>query len=428
MSLMLLECTAWITEPAPRKSSALKNAWVNRWKKPAVRPSLAEREAGHHVGELRERRIREHALDVVLHDGKQRRAEHRDRRDDADRGEHPGTRVEEDLEQPPDQVDTGRDHRGGVDQRRHGRGARHGVGEPHVQRELGGLPDRAPEQQDGRHRHVEGGHAGRAHRVGHGADVAGGEPGGRDQREDAEHEGDVTDAGGDERLDRGVGVLLHLPPMPDQQVGAEPHDLPPDQQLDQVVGDDNGEHRRREDREDDVEPGEPLVGVHVAQRVDVHHQRDRGDDDEHDRGEPIHEDADLQMERADLEPRDRALVRAVSLHEVPQDADRHHERGPHHRDAVDGALARCALAEEERHHRRDEGQDRDHPGVLHERADGARAHGDGLRYHLRRFTSSTLMDSRLRNSRITMASPIPTSAAATAITNSAKTCPVTSFR
>ena len=39
MSLMLFECTAWITEPAPRNSSALKNACVNRWKKPAVTPT-----------------------------------------------------------------------------------------------------------------------------------------------------------------------------------------------------------------------------------------------------------------------------------------------------------------------------------------------------------------------------------------------------
>ena len=38
MSLMLFECTAWMTEPAPRKSNALKNAWVNRWKIPAVTP------------------------------------------------------------------------------------------------------------------------------------------------------------------------------------------------------------------------------------------------------------------------------------------------------------------------------------------------------------------------------------------------------
>ncbi len=36
MSDMLLECTEWITDPAPRNSSDLKKAWVNRWKSPAV--------------------------------------------------------------------------------------------------------------------------------------------------------------------------------------------------------------------------------------------------------------------------------------------------------------------------------------------------------------------------------------------------------
>ena len=39
ISLMLFECTAWITDPAPRNSNALKKAWVNRWKNPAVRPA-----------------------------------------------------------------------------------------------------------------------------------------------------------------------------------------------------------------------------------------------------------------------------------------------------------------------------------------------------------------------------------------------------
>ena len=36
MSLMLFECTAWMIEPAPRNRRALKNAWVKRWKTPAV--------------------------------------------------------------------------------------------------------------------------------------------------------------------------------------------------------------------------------------------------------------------------------------------------------------------------------------------------------------------------------------------------------
>ena len=41
MSDMLFEWTAWMTEPAPRKSRALKKAWVKRWKSPAVYPPAA---------------------------------------------------------------------------------------------------------------------------------------------------------------------------------------------------------------------------------------------------------------------------------------------------------------------------------------------------------------------------------------------------
>ena len=162
------------------------------------------------------------------------------------------------------------------------------------------------------------------------------------------------------------GVRLLLPPVTDQQVGADAHDLPPDQQLDQVVGHDHREHRRREHRQHDVEPREPHVAVHVAQRVDVHHQRDRGDDHEHDRGEPVDQDAQLQMQRTDLEPRDRVLVRRAALDEVPQDAERHHHRRTHREDAVDGSPAGRALAEEQREHRRDERQQRDDPRVRHE--------------------------------------------------------------
>ena len=39
ISFMSLEWTAWMTEPAPRNRSALKNACVKRWKNPAVRPA-----------------------------------------------------------------------------------------------------------------------------------------------------------------------------------------------------------------------------------------------------------------------------------------------------------------------------------------------------------------------------------------------------
>jgi hypothetical protein len=48
---------------------------------------------------------------------------------------------------PQHQVDTGRHHRGRVDERRDGVGPAIGVGEPDVQWDLGGLPDRAGEQE-----------------------------------------------------------------------------------------------------------------------------------------------------------------------------------------------------------------------------------------------------------------------------------------
>ena len=71
-----------MTAPAPRKSSALKKAWVKRWNIAAS----PEREAdGHdHVAELRERGVGQDALDVVLLRGHERG---QDRGDGADPGD-----------------------------------------------------------------------------------------------------------------------------------------------------------------------------------------------------------------------------------------------------------------------------------------------------------------------------------------------------
>src|SRR4029077_229958 len=111
-------------------------------------------------------------------------------------------------------------------------------------------------------------------------------------------------------------------------------------------------------------------------------------------------------------------------------AEGHHDAPPHRRDSVHRPAAGRPLAEEQRERRRDERQEGDQPRVLHEPTSAARAGGNPLRseqpYHLSRSTSSTLIVARFRKSRMTIASPMPTSAAATAITNNAKTSPVTS--
>ena len=56
---------AWITDPLPRKSSALKKAWVMRWNAPAAERADTGRQE--HVAELRHGGVGEHPLDVGLH-------------------------------------------------------------------------------------------------------------------------------------------------------------------------------------------------------------------------------------------------------------------------------------------------------------------------------------------------------------------------
>ena len=71
--------TAWMTEPEPRNSSALKKACVKRWK---MRDRIgADAERHEHVAELRAGRIGDDALDVVLHQADGRREERGDRAD-----------------------------------------------------------------------------------------------------------------------------------------------------------------------------------------------------------------------------------------------------------------------------------------------------------------------------------------------------------
>ena len=100
-----------------------------------------------HVADLRHRRVRDHALDVPLHECDQPGDEQRhgadDRRQVLDVG-----RGLEDRVGPHDQVDAGGDHRRGVDEGGDRRRAFHRVGQPGLERELGRLRDRAAEQSE----------------------------------------------------------------------------------------------------------------------------------------------------------------------------------------------------------------------------------------------------------------------------------------
>ena len=99
-----------------------------------------------HVAELRDRRVREHPLDVVLHQAD--RAGQERRRDADDRDDRQRLRrVAEQHRVAADHVHAGRHHRRRVDERGDRRRAFHRVRQPDVQRNLRRLAGRADEQQ-----------------------------------------------------------------------------------------------------------------------------------------------------------------------------------------------------------------------------------------------------------------------------------------
>ena len=209
--------------------------------------------------------------------------------------------VEEHRVQAGAEVDAGDDHGGGVDERRHRRGAGHGVGQPGVQRELAALADDADEEarRRGEEHAVVG--AG-AERVGVApADVEAAD--GEEQDDDADHQADVAGAGGEERLERGGGcwrLSSHQCPMSANEQRPTPSQ--PSEHLQRVVGDDEREHRRGEQAEHRVVVRVADVVLEVRGAVDVHEQRDQRDDEEHHHREAVHADADAELDAAVLPP------------------------------------------------------------------------------------------------------------------------------
>ena len=103
-------------------------------------------EAQEHVAQLRNGRVGEDLLNVVLREadgGGEERGGEADDRDDIQRER----RVQINLRAARDHVDAGGDHGGGVDQRGDRRGAGHRVGQPDVERNLRRFSGRADQQQ-----------------------------------------------------------------------------------------------------------------------------------------------------------------------------------------------------------------------------------------------------------------------------------------
>ena len=184
----------------------------------------------------------------------------------------------------------GGDHRRRVDQGGHGRGALHRVRQPGVERQLGGLGERADEQQQaGRHdraRRSARTPPARARTRPRYSSCAGLV---QDQ-EGGDHEADVADHVHHERLDAGVGGGGAPVPERDQQVGRGADERPADDQQDEVARQDEQQHREDEVVEVGEEAGEAVVAAHVGDRVDVDQERHAAHHEAHEHRQRVDED------------------------------------------------------------------------------------------------------------------------------------------
>jgi hypothetical protein len=219
-----------------------------------------------HVAQLGDGGVGEDPFDVVLDEGQTGGDEHGDTGDESDEVEaagFDGEALPEDAVHAGHEIDPGHHHGGGVDQGGDRGGAGHGVREPDVEGELRALAH-DPQEEEAAADEDEG--VGHLVFEGHPVDDFDVEvlPGGEEQRDDAQHEADVTRSGGEERLEGGGGVGFLLVPVADELEGAEPDQLPADQELEQVVGHDHEQHGGGEQRQGGEEVGEADVAVHVA--------------------------------------------------------------------------------------------------------------------------------------------------------------------
>ena len=195
-----------------------------------------------------------------------------------------------------------------------------------MQRELRRLAHSADEQADTGHRQQHpiaarqsqqrqlfalGKHLGIIHRTGIGQ-----------QQADTENETEVTDTIHQKGFHVGEDRGRSGKPETDQQVRDQTHGFPAKEQLQEVIAHDEHQHGEGEERDVGEEAVIAFVILHIADGIDMHHQRDEGDDAHHHRRQAVNQEADFHFDRPDCHPGVEHAVEARAIQHQHQGLQR----------------------------------------------------------------------------------------------------------
>ena len=268
--------------PASQKQEGLERAVGEQMEDPG---RVGAQPAGHHhESELADGGPGHHALDVILRQRDRGPEEHRG---GAGHRDHVHRRRRQVVERrhPRHHEHAGGHHGSGVNQRRDRRGTFHGVRQPHMERHLRRFAHRSQEQQQadhGQRRDLPPAPDGTQEIDGFPGEIGGlgknmaifQRPEGQPHQQHPQQKPEISHPIDDEGLGRRSAGRCALIPMADQEVGAQPDRLPEDEQLQEVVGHHQHEHRKSEQGDVGEEPGIAALAVHVADRIDVHEPAD----------------------------------------------------------------------------------------------------------------------------------------------------------
>ncbi len=205
-----------------------------------------------------------------------------------------------DGEEAGHQIYAGGHHGGGVDKGRDGGGALHGIRQPDVQGELGRLarrPRQHPPSKEGQNARPQGPCKGRLLQGGH-VQLPHLPPDEEEGREEAQ----IPQPSHQEGLGGRPPGRIAVEPEADEQIRAQPHQLPEHEQLQKVGGGHQPQHGPCEQAHEGEVAAVARVPRHVALGVDLHHEGDAADHHQHHRAEAVQAEAYVYRQVPHLHP------------------------------------------------------------------------------------------------------------------------------